>query len=424
MSDYEKHPGGGFSSVDGYQDPAGSQAEEKRRMQEDEQRRRQQDQAAFDSAAEQRSFNAQRAPRHTRADRRPRQIESGKTRSSQASRPAQSGPANPLFAIVGFLIAGYWGLGLLEDDGQWFSGLVVGLLGAYIAGHYYKVLISSALVGTGWWFWINYHPANLSPDQTVSTPSSLSTAVPASQNGSFAPAVPVRQAETPEQKAAAMFPYPAMPALLAKPLNGLIDDPAPMLAFQQEIFSFEKKTGKSFLLDHRSMAPASQSRFDYIRRYSVDGLEEGRELIADLQPTQGIWKYESPQLWELDLIATVKQHFFYQTISPNGSVRDGILGLYFGDGLCYMPIPGPLTLSGDKYQNFRIPVKCGSVWREFVEAVYHAKTAAELLALDPRNLAISQTQRNIAEAAAQYYAQKQAIDEQRSHYLSTVHMPD
>ncbi len=39
MNDYENSPGGGFSSVDGYNDPAGSQAEEQRRMQEDEMNR-------------------------------------------------------------------------------------------------------------------------------------------------------------------------------------------------------------------------------------------------------------------------------------------------------------------------------------------------------------------------------------------------
>ncbi|QDV40503.1 hypothetical protein Enr13x_03090 [Stieleria neptunia] len=423
MSDFDQHPGGGFSSVDGYNDPAGSQAEEMRRMQQDELNRQQQEQAAWDAAAQAEAAQAEAAfsqpdfgnqgDARGRPNANTKQAKSAKTQSARAqpkskpNPPTPQGPVSPGFAILGFVLAGSWGMGLLDGDGRWFGGLVTGLIGAYVAGHYHKVLIAACLVGGGWWFLSQYEPPNRRPTETVST---INTAPAVSPSRDVNEVVPTPKPQTAEQEVAALHPYPAIPALLLRPHQDLSTDPTRMRAFQNAMFDFEKKTGKSFLRDHRSMQPATRTRYDYFPSYSSGGLQEGSETIADLLPTQGVWDYRSPQLWELDLLATVDQHFLYKTTRSNGTIREGVFRTYSGDGLCYKPMTRPLLRRGDKHEGFHVPVRGGQVWRDFARSVYHAKTDAELLALDPFNLAIAHTHQKIAETRASHESQKRLID--------------
>lgn len=411
MDNYGNQPGGGFSSVDGYNDVAGSQAEEQRRMQEDEMNRQRQEQAANDAAAEQAAFSQPTASgggaasrRRSRRQPQQRSTPNVKSKTAPTPRPVKQNAVNPGFALLGFILAGLWGMGLLEDDGRWFSGCIVGLIGAYVAGHYHKVLIAASLVGAGWWFFSTHDPSEFLPVATVDP-------VPRVQPSGPDEVVAVKsEPQTPEQEVEARFPYPAKPSILLREHEDLVTDPSRMRGVQKAMFDFEKRTGKSFLTDHQSMKPATRSRFDYFPQYADGGLEEGRETIPSLEPIQGIWDYRSPQLWELNLMATIEQHFLYKTTYDNGTIREGGFRTYSGDGLCYKPMFRPLRRDAAQHEVFQLPVRGGNVWREFVQSVYHAKTDAELLALDPMNLAITQTQKKIAEATALYESQKRLVD--------------
>ncbi|WP_182869152.1 hypothetical protein [Stieleria mannarensis] len=439
MSDYDQHPGGGFSSVDGYNDPAGSQAEEMRRMQEDELNRQQQAQAAADAAAADAAAAEQAAAEQAAAEQAAAQQAAGQrsrgrtdlgarqnaagrqakrsaghkgnnSRGARASRPAGPSDWNPAFATLGFIAAGLWGMGLLEGDGRLFSGVVTGLVGGYIAGHYYKMLIAATLVGGGWWF-ISQHEATKSrSEKTLVTAADVtSTPRPASDTPAR-PATSPRKSfdarfakstlKTPRQAPAARSFSTDTSELLQRPRQELVTDPSRMRAFRKAMLDFETRTGKSFLSDHRSMKPAMRTHFDYFARYADGELQEGQEAIPELQPIQGVWDYRSPQLWELDLIATIDQHFLFKSTRANGTTRDGVFRTYSGDGLCYQPMTRPLRRSGATYADFQLPVRGGRVWREFARAVYQANTDAELLALDPINQAITQTHQRIAEATA------------------------
>ena len=430
MSDYDQHPGGGFSSVDGYNDPAGSQAEAMRQMQQDELNRQQQEQAAWDAAAQseaacsQPDFGSQSdAAGRPNANANAKHNKAARAKPKSKPAPARpTGPVSPGFAILGFVLAGSWGMGLMEDDGRWFGGLVTGLIGAYVAGHYHKVLIAASLVGGGWWFLSQYEPSHPQRAETVSTVNAAPAVRPSRPAREMVqtPQPQTPQPQTPEQEVAALHPYPATPTILLRPHQPLSTDPSRMRAFQDAMFDFEARTGKSFLSEHRSMKPATRTHHDYFARYSGDELQEGSETIPQLQPIQGVWEYQSPQLWELDLIATVDQHFLFNTTRADGTVRDGVFRTYSGDGLCYKPMTRPLLRRGDKHEVFQLPVRGGQVWRDFARSVYHAKTDAELLALDPFNQTIAHTHKKTAEARAMYESHKRMIDGLRQASLPVV----
>ncbi|MCS7468804.1 hypothetical protein NZK35_19300 [Stieleria sp. ICT_E10.1] len=413
MGDYDQHPGGGFSSVDGYNDPAGSQAEAMRQMQEDELRRQQQEQAAWDAAAQSEAACSQpdfgdQSDAGGRPKANAKQTKAARTKPKSNPPPATpTDPVSPGFAILGFVLAGGWGMGLLEDDGRWFGGLVTGLIGAYVAGHYHKVLIAASMVGGGWWFLSQYEPSHPQRAETVST---VDTAPAVRPSRPAREMVQTPQPQTPEQEVAALPPYPKTPTILLRPHQTLSTDPSRMRALQNAMFDFEARTGKSFLSEHRSMKRATRTHYDYFPRYSGGELQEGSETIPQLQPIQGVWEYQSPQLWELDLIATVDQHFLFNTTRADGTVREGVFRTYSGDGLCYKPMTRPLRRRGDKHEVFQLPVRGGQVWRDFARSVYHAKTDAELLALDPFNQTIAHTHKKTAEARAMYESNKRMVD--------------
>ncbi len=437
LSDYDQHPGGGFSSVDGYNDPAGSQAEAMRQMQQDELNRQQREQAAWDAAAQTNAAAQSNAAfsqpdfgnpsgaggrSNAKAKGNARQSKTARTKPKSKPAPATpTGPVSPGFAILGFVLAGSWGMGLMEDDGRWFGGLVTGLIGAYVAGHYHKVLIAASLVGGGWWFLSQYEPSH--PQRTETVP--VVDAAPDVQ-----PSRPARERvqtpqpqtppQTPEQEVAALHPYPATPTILLRPHQPLSTDLSRMRAFQNAMFDFEARTGKSFLSEHRSMKPATRTRYDYFAQYSGSERQQGSEPIPELQPVQGVWEYQSPQLWELDLIATVDQHFLFNTTRADGTIRDGVFRTYSGDGLCYKPMTRPLHRRGEKHEVFQLPVRGGQVWRDFARSVYHAKTDAELLALDPFNQTIAHTHKKTAEARAMYESHKRMIEGLRQASLPVV----
>lgn len=442
MNDYQDQPGGGFSSVGGYDDIAGSQAEEQRRMQEDELNRQRMEQAANDAAAaaaqaetenltRQPSSNAGSNNNHHSSSSRQSTTRTQKRKpaSAKSPPPATASEINTGFAILGFVLAGIWGMGLLEGDGRWFSGLVVGLIGAHVAGYYHKVLIAAGLVGGCWWILYHYDASSsmhaTSTDAVAATTSHETISKPSIPIASTIK-TPVKAfaettvAQTPEQEVAARFPYPAKPSLLLRPHQNFTTDPTRMREFQDMMFDYESKTGKSFLTDHRSMKPVSLVRYDYVSRYGDGELLEGQLPIPELSAIEGVWDYSGPQLWELDLKATVDQHFLFRTKSPDGRVREGVFRTYSGDGLCYHPTSRPLSKDGRQHENFQTPVQGGEVWREFVRSVYTAKTDAELLSLDPINLAIAQTHRNTAKQKANHEAQLQLVDRQRAATLPLV----
>ncbi|OYP37953.1 hypothetical protein [Rhodopirellula sp. MGV] len=436
MSDFGNHPGGGFSSVDGYNDLAGSQAEEQRRMQEDAMNRQLAEQQAHDAAmmqAEQQAAIEQQAgsPRRNEPQSRrsgKKSVSSGRSKSQrQSKKRVQTTPAtpiNPMFAIFGFLAAGFWGMGLLPGDGKIFAGVVTGLIGAYIAGHYYKVLVAATIVGAGWWFLSQpVQPKPVAPafDVTEFDVLASGVAVPSvTASGGNQPlaAIPKQAiakvdrtpfAASPSKQVtptpAAIASVSNKPAILLRPHQPLKTDVTLMRKFQNAMFDFEKRTGKSFLTDHPSMKPATETRFDYFSRYEGGKLLDGQHRIKELNPTQNVWDYRQPQLWELDLMATIEQQFLYSTTSADGTVRDGKMRMYSGDGLCYQPMPRPLYRDGKKHTPFLVPVIGGQVWQDFVRAVYEAKSDEALLKLDPINLAIAQTHQDVAQAQANYDAQ-------------------
>lgn len=453
MSDFQDQPGGGFSSVGGYNDPAGSQADEMRRMQEDEMNRQRMEQAANDAAAAQAAQeasysqtaaspgrSANRQPRGTAATgsagARSQKTASGsrKATKSPAARPAADPNVNPGFAILGFIGAGLWGMGLLEDDGRWFSGAIVGMLGAYVAGRYYKFLITAGVVVTGWWFLAQFNAKPSGPEVTgdkvaifaPSEPETTTALVTRDTESDRRPSVkelfkPVRpKALSVEEELAKYHPYPPKPNILDRPHQPLKDDPADMRAFREMMFDYEKKTGKSFLTEHPSMKPASRERYDYVARYDKDGLREGDLPIPLLSEIQGVWDYDGPQLWELDLNATIDQHFLYQRTSSTGVVRNDVFRTYSGDGLCYKPLTRPLFREGFRYESFQVPVRAGKVWRQFARSVYHAKTDAELIALDPINQAIQHTHQAVAQAKKRYQSDLKETDRRRAASLPFV----
>ncbi|QEG00244.1 hypothetical protein Mal15_43140 [Stieleria maiorica] len=439
MSDYDQHPGGGFSSVDGYNDPAGSQAEEMRRMQEDELNRQRQEQAAADAAAAAEQAAAEQAAAQqaaqqrtlSRTDRNERCGAAGRqstrstggtsnaSRASRSTRPAGPSDWNPAFATLGFIAAGLWGMGLLEGDGRLFSGVVTGLVGGYIAGHYYKMLIAATLVGGGWWLISQHEAAKSRSEKTLVTAADVTSTPRPALDTPARPATSPRKSvdarfakstlKTPRQTLATRSSSTDTPELLQRPHQELVTDPSRMRAFRQSMLDFETRTGKSFLNDHRSMKPAMRTHFDYFACYADGELQDGQETIPELQPIQGVWDYRSPQLWELDLIATVDQHFLFKSTRANGTKRDGVFRTYSGDGLCYQPMTRPLRRSGATYADFQLPVRGGRVWREFARAVYQAKTDAELLALDPINQAVTKTHQRVAGATAREASPAQAM---------------
>ncbi|WP_436716261.1 hypothetical protein U8335_01205 [Roseiconus lacunae] len=462
MSDYGNQPGGGFSSVDGYNDLAGSQAEEQQRMLQDEMNRQRLEQEANDAAmiqAEQQAAQ-QQADRQTRSqqqERERRQASTGRQNPTAAARqkhrsakktnsPAPPTPICPGFALLGFVAGGMWGLSLLDGDGKLFGGLVTGVIGAYIAGHYSKVLIAALLVGSGWW--VLSQPSSRTGDQarvSLGNPSDakqantrlpeISSKLPSlpstttsdtkedlATTDSRRPVPFASKILTPVQKVEQQFPYPPKPDLLLRPHQALKTDPALMRRFQQAIFDYETRTGKSFLNDHPSMQSATLNRFDYFSRYGKDGLLDGQQPIKSLKPTQNLWQYTRPQLWELDLLATVEQHFLYTSTAPSGISRDGKIRSYPGKGLCYQPLNRPFFRDGTRYEPFQIPVLGGDVWRDYVRRVYQAKTDQELLALDPFNLAISKTHDDTRRAKASYETQKQQVDELRRASLENLNL--
>ncbi|MCC9603549.1 hypothetical protein LOC67_23620 [Stieleria sp. JC731] len=422
MSAYGDQPGGGFSSVDGYNDLAGSQAEEQRRMQEDEMNRQRQEQAANDAAiiqAEQQAAYAQQRTETSQARRNERQPSKKNVRQQQRRKVSRVNAAppskiNPGFALLGFVVAGTWGLGLLEGDGKAFGGIVTGLIGAYVAGHHYKVLIAAVLVGGGWWFLSqpNNGKSNLKLPAIADIPVARSSSVPnpVSINQSQPKPSKTRVASS-TAKSASHFGYPAKPSILLRPYQAMKTDPSLMRQFKAAMLEYEQRTGKSFLDDHPSMRQPTATTFDYFSRYGNGKLLDGEVPMKSIQSTDNLWEYSSPQLWEIDLLATVKQTFEYSSIDSSGVSRDGKTRTYPGEGLCYQPMNRPLYRNGNRYTPFQVPVIGGDVWRNYVRSVYQAKTDAELLKLDPFNLAITQTHRDTAKAQSEYELAKRQVDE-------------
>ncbi|SMP46470.1 hypothetical protein SAMN06265222_102124 [Neorhodopirellula lusitana] len=445
MNDFQNQPGGGFGSVGGYNDIAGSQAEEQQRMQEDELNRQRMDQASSDAAAVQAESQASyQQPSPPATDRRvrrskPRQTnrktQNPKPGKTKSQRPVSAREIQPGFAILGFAVAGIWGMSLLEGDGRWFSGVVVGLMGAHFFGYYHKIMMTAGLVGAGWWFFSQYDPSQ-SLRSTSPQPAAFSESVNTVASGEVSSDTPVVQSPvaktvgkpsvvspivlTPEQEVVARYPYPSQPALLLRPHQDSITDPTRMREFRSMMLEYEEKTGKSFLTDHRSMKPVTRDRFDYFSRYSDGDLLEGQQVTPKLSPIQGVWDYSGTQLWELDLKATVDQQFIFRTKDASGNVREGVFRTYSGDGLCYQPMTRPLSKGGRQHERFQVPVQGGEVWRGFVRSVYVAETDAQLLALDPINLAIAETHRKTAVARSSYQTQLRLIDQQREASLPGI----
>lgn len=136
-----------------------------------------------------------------------------------------------------------------------------------VAGHHHKVLIAACLVGGGWWFLSQHEPSHPQRAETVSTVDAAPTVRPSRPVGER---VQTPQPQTPEQEVAALHPYPATPTILLRPHQTLSTDPSRMRAFQNAMFDFETRTGKSFLSDHRSVQPDGRPHAQENRRGESD----------------------------------------------------------------------------------------------------------------------------------------------------------
>lgn len=172
MSNYDKHPGGGFKEVGGYIPPAGTMADQERQRREDEERRRRQADPDRWAAQSRSSTHATKHSSHgnshensrgkSRGNSRGRRapVRSSPPRSRAKSVTSKSKPAdqerkdwNTAFAVIAFLVAGIWAASQSGGDDRWLPGLLAGTFAAYIAGRFYKAIITVAIVGLGFWVW-------------------------------------------------------------------------------------------------------------------------------------------------------------------------------------------------------------------------------------------------------------------------------
>lgn len=191
MSKSGQNPGGGFTSVKGYNDPAGSQAEADRRLREDEARRaaderQRQQQEAYECAETERRRNQEQRERTrqsvTRGSRQPaeraRQLHHAEaaTRARGSSTPSWAPTAaGQKIGLMAFLaVGGYTGY---RTGGEywWVASLLAGGLAAYIGARFYKHIAVLIVLFAGFWVWDRTKTANVAaPEHRVEVPQTAS----------------------------------------------------------------------------------------------------------------------------------------------------------------------------------------------------------------------------------------------------------
>lgn len=160
MSNYDKHPGGGFKEVGGYIPPAGTMADQERQRREDDERRRRQADADRWAAQSRSSAHATKQSSHGNSRGIPAPVRSSPPRSRAKSVTSKSKPAdqerkdwNTAFAVIAFLVAGIWAASQSGGDDRWLPGLLAGTFAAYMTGRFYKAIVTVAIVALGLWVW-------------------------------------------------------------------------------------------------------------------------------------------------------------------------------------------------------------------------------------------------------------------------------
>jgi len=205
MSGSEQHPGGGFTSVDGYNDPAGSQAEADRQLREDDARRaaherqrtqreaddraeaeRRRDQQQRERARQPASRTSQRVAKPAAEARTPQERSGGQGAVRSSWSPTTTGQH---IGLVAFLAVGGFAGHRVGGEYWWVATLLAGGLAAYIGARFYKHIAGFVVLICGFWVWdrlgVDKGPVIDNGAASVDAPYSVESALP--------PVVPLAQ---------------------------------------------------------------------------------------------------------------------------------------------------------------------------------------------------------------------------------------